>query len=62
MTRMSKEEAEFFRYFDNVEVKDVKQESWERFVVPLSRYNTKEDNSDEFIGSIESVKRRTRTT
>lgn len=40
MTKTSKEEADFFRYFDDVQITQVEQETWERYMVPLSRYTT----------------------
>lgn len=41
--KRNKAEAEFFRYFEDVKIVDVKQETWERYIVPLDRYLKKED-------------------
>lgn len=43
--KQTKTERDFFKDFDDVQITDVEQEVWERFVVPLSRYELKEDDS-----------------
>jgi len=33
-----KEERDFFQYFDAVEIVELEQETWGRYIVPISRY------------------------
>lgn len=44
--KKTKQETDFFRYFDHVEIVDVPTEPWERYVIKdMSRY-TKEGDAE----------------
>lgn len=44
--KQSKEEKEFFKYFDVVEVIELEEEPWVRYLVPLSRYEKREEEEE----------------
>ena len=49
--KTSKQEAEFFRYFDNVEIVDVPQDPLDRFRTDVSRYYIKGGEKHDDVGN-----------